>query len=104
MPAAEPPVVDSIQDLAAAYPSLPIAPNGSVINILAAPNGLTWQGLEIDEEDMIERLRIFGASIPDAYVRIQAFPETPFERVRALAVTAKEAGFSRISVVLPSAR
>ena len=96
--------LDSVQALAAALPSLPIASNGSVINILAAPNGLTWQGLEVEEEDMIDRLRIFGESIPDAYIRIQAFPETPFARVKALVDAAKDSGFTRISVVLPSFR
>ena len=97
-------VSQTVEDLAAAHPSLPIGPNGSVINILAAPNGLTWQGLEVEEEDMIERLHIFGASIPDAYIRIQAFRETPVERVRTILDAARDAGFSRISVVLPSAR
>ena len=42
--------------------------------------------------------------IPWSCWRRERFPETPFERVRALAVAAKDAGFSRISVVLPSAR
>ena len=94
----------TIEEIAAAYPSLPIDQNGSVINILAAPNGLTWQGLEVDEEDLIERLRIFGSSIPDAYVRIQVFRETPLECVRTILDAAKDAGFSRVSVVLPSVR
>ena len=101
---AEPPAVDSIQTLAAAYPALPIPPNGSVINILAAPNGLTWQGLEVEEEDMLERIRIFGKSIPEANVRIQAFAETPAALVKRLVDAARDAGFTKVSVVLPSAR
>ena len=104
VPAAEPSVVDSIQTLAAAYPALPIPPNGSVINILAAPNGLTWQGLEVEEEDMLERIRIFGKSIPEANVRIQAFAETPAVLVKRLVDAARDAGFTKVSVVLPSAR
>ena len=105
MTAAQPPamVPQSLADLAATYPPLPIDASSSVINILAAPNGLTWQGLEVEKEDMIDRLRVFGKSIPEAYIRVQAFPETPFEQVRDLVEAARDAGFLRVSVVLPAA-
>ena len=101
-PAAKPPVVDSIQSLADSYPALPVAAGAPVINILAAPNGLTWQGLEVEEEDLFERIGIFGQSEPSAFLRIQAFPDTPAAIVRRIVDAARKAGFSRVSVLLPA--
>ena len=96
------PQPQTVAELAAAYPSRPVDAKSSVINILAAPNGFTWQGLEVEKEDLIDRLRIFGKSIPEAHVRISTYPETPFETVRDIIDAAKDAGFAHLSVSVPS--
>ena len=92
-----------VADLVAAYPPQPVDAKSSVINILVAPNGFTWQGLEVEKEDLIDRLRVFGKSIPEAHIRISTYPDVPFETIKDIMTAAGDAGFKHFSVSIPSA-
>ena len=104
---AEPPPVETepatVAGLAAAYPPVPVDPAESVFDILVAPNGFTWQGFEVSEEDLFDRIRAFGRSEPGSHIRIQTFPEIPFETLKAVLTALKDAGFARVSVQMPAA-
>ena len=95
---AEPPAVDSVESLAAAYPVQPVDSSASVINVLAAPNGFTWEGFEVSEADLLDRIRILGESAPASVVRIQAFRETPVETLKEIISALKTAGIAGVSV------
>ena len=96
------PQPQTVAELAAAYPPQPVDARSSVINILVAPNGFTWQGLEVEKEDLIDRLRVFGKSIPEAYVRISTYPDVPFETMKEILAAVKDAGFAHLSVSMPT--
>ena len=100
--AAEPPAVDSVESLAAAYPVQPVDSSASVVNILAAPNGFTWEGFEVPEADLLDRIRILGQTAPASVVRIQAFRETPVETLKEILSALKAAGIAGVSVQLPA--
>ena len=101
-PPAMVPQPQTIAELVAAYPPQPVDARSSVINILVAPNGFTWQGLEVEKEDLIDRLRVFGKSIPEAYVRISTYPDVPFETMKEILAAVKDAGFAHLSVSMPT--
>ena len=116
-PAAEPPVVDSpqvaaaqpaamvpqtVRDLAAAHPPRPADANAPSVEVLVAPNGFTWQGLEVEKEDLVERIRIFGKNTPGAHLRIRTFEEVPVETIRDVMAAAQDAGIGHVSVSIPS--
>ena len=116
-PAAEPPVVDSpqvaaaqpaamvpqtVRDLAAAHPTRPADANAPSVEVLVAPNGFTWQGLEVEKEDLVERIRIFGKNTPGAHLRIRTFEEVPVETIRDVMAAAQDAGIGHVSVSIPS--
>ena len=94
---------DSVQSIVEAYPVRPVDPAGTVLDVLVAPNGFTWQGLEVSEEDLLERIRLFGRSEPSANVRIVTFRETPVGRLREILDAVRDAGFANVSVQLPAA-
>ena len=107
--AAEPPAVDSptvpesvtVASLAAAHPAPPVKPGESVVDILVAPNGFAWQGLEVTEDDLLDRIRLFGESDSSQPVRIDTFPDMPVETLRKIFDALQSAGFSSVSIRLP---
>lgn len=103
-PAAQPPamVPQTIADLAAAYPMKPAYANSPTVDVLVAPNGFTWQGLEVKKQDLVERIRIFGGNTPGAHLRIQTYQEVPFETMRDVMAAAQDAGIAHVSVAIPS--
>ena len=95
-------VPQTVRDIAAAHPPRPTDANAPSVEVLVAPNGFTWQGLEVEKEDLVERIRIFGKNTPGAHLRIRTFEEVPVETIRDVMAAAQDAGIGHVSVSIPS--